>query len=263
MDVMVRIFSEKQPMNITKFGLRFLTVLAAVLLAMMLVLPAAAQDTSGSSGGGYVSWQITVDANGISIYGVDADGGLHLVFNVPVGDANITVSGTDGTNVQATGGYLLVNTSYLNVRSGDGPGYTVLGVVAGGDRLEVVGRNAKHTWWFVNVDGTEGWVNDAHVLVRGNLSDTPVVESHGTLIQPTLYVGYPGNYLWSDLSANGVIVCVLPGNAEHLLLGRSPGGNFYLIETECNGETVQGWISKDLGIVRNPASVTIPVVTSP
>ena len=201
MDVMVRIFSEKQPMNITKFGLRFLTVLAAALLAMMLALPTSAQDQTGSSSGGYVSWRITVDANGISVYGVDADGGLHLVFNVPVGNANITVTGADGTAVQATGGYLVVNAAYLNVRSGDGPGYTILGVVAGNDHLEVLGRNAAHTWWFVNADGTEGWVSDAHVVVRGNLSDTPVVESHGTLIQPTLYVGYPGNLLWSDLSA--------------------------------------------------------------
>ncbi|MDQ4076060.1 MAG: SH3 domain-containing protein, partial [Chloroflexota bacterium] len=55
-----------------------------------------------------------------------------------------------------------VTASALNVRSGPGVGYSVVGVVRQGDRLQVVDRNADGTW--LKVDGAvDGWLSAAYV----------------------------------------------------------------------------------------------------
>ncbi len=251
---------------------KFTILLAVIILALMATFPTLAQE-------GQPTLEIQVDENGTSVYLVGADGTRYLITFVPIGNTGIlipnivipepveevTVEVADIIEIEVVDaditdrGYLLVNTSYLNVRSSDGLGYTILGVVSGGDMLPVVGRNEDRSWWYVDVGGVRGWVSGAMVFVRGDLTDVPVMETVGTLIQPTLYVGYAGNVIYDELSAAGVAVCTLPGNAEHFLVGRSAGGNWYQILTTCNGEAVIGWIQANRGIVINPAGLPIPI----
>ncbi len=251
---------------------KFTILLAVIILALTATFPTLAQE-------GQPTLEIQVDGNGTSVFLVGADGTRYLITHVPIGNTGILVPNIvipppttevatetadvieiDMSDTAITDrGYLLVNTSYLNVRSGDGLGYTILGVVSGGDMLPVVGRNEDRSWWFVDIGDVRGWVSGTMVFIRGDLTDVPVVESVGTLIQPTLYVGYAGNVIYSELSAAGVGVCTLPGRAEHLLVGRSAGGNWYQILTDCNGEAVIGWIQANRGIVVNPAGLPIPI----
>ena len=114
----------------------FLTRLVIlVLLVTMFALPSLAQDAP--------SLDVDVDASGVSIYRINSDGSRTLlVFVASQADATINAEafGLDDISTSIDG-YLIVNTKYLNVRSGDHVGYTSLGVVSGGDQLEVIGRN--------------------------------------------------------------------------------------------------------------------------
>jgi len=57
----------------------------------------------------------------------------------------------------------------VNVRTGPGLGYPVIGVAPFGSESEVVGVSADGTWWVVNVPASlngHGWVSDEYVAVE-------------------------------------------------------------------------------------------------
>jgi SH3-like domain-containing protein len=66
----------------------------------------------------------------------------------------------------------------LNERAGPGVDYAVVGTVAKGDVLDIVGATADGTWLKVtSADGTSGWISGraAYTCIIGSLADVPVV----------------------------------------------------------------------------------------
>jgi uncharacterized protein YgiM (DUF1202 family) len=70
---------------------------------------------------------------------------------------------------------LVVNTSFLNVRSGDGPQYTVVATVVGGTELPALGVNPSGTWYLVSTPAGNGWVDVSFTLPRGDFRFVPVL----------------------------------------------------------------------------------------
>ncbi len=71
---------------------------------------------------------------------------------------------------------LVVNTSFLNVHSGDGPEYTIITVVVGGMDLPVLGTNGDKSWYLVTTPVGSGWVDVSFTIPRGNFTNVPVIE---------------------------------------------------------------------------------------
>ena len=69
-----------------------------------------------------------------------------------------TTGGTTGTAVSAA---LKINDGPLNVRSGPGTGYEILGQVQAGQRYVAVAQSGS--WWKVNYDHRTGWVSGSFV----------------------------------------------------------------------------------------------------
>jgi len=68
----------------------------------------------------------------------------------------------------------------LNVRSGPGVAYPIIGGLSLGDSVEVVGKNATGTWLQISSSsGAEGraWVAAAYVDLTGSLAEVPVVSA--------------------------------------------------------------------------------------
>lgn len=70
---------------------------------------------------------------------------------------------------------LVANTSFLNVRSGDGPQYTVVVTVVGGTELPVLGVNSNKTWYLVTTAVGPGWVDLQFTIPRGEFSNVPTL----------------------------------------------------------------------------------------
>ncbi len=68
-----------------------------------------------------------------------------------------------------------VNSFRLNVRSGPGMNYEVLGQFAVDDVLYPVGANADLTWLVVPFRGANAWVAAYLVDIHGNLNDLPII----------------------------------------------------------------------------------------
>jgi len=71
----------------------------------------------------------------------------------------------------------------LNVRSGPGVAYPIIGGLSRGDAVEVVGRNAAGTWLQIaysgqgELNGQEAWIAAAYVDLTGSLEAVPVVSA--------------------------------------------------------------------------------------
>ncbi len=70
--------------------------------------------------------------------------------------------------------HLVVNTSFLNARTGDGPQYSTITTLVGGTELPVLGANRSFTWYLVTTPVGPGWVDVSFTLPRGDFTNVPV-----------------------------------------------------------------------------------------
>jgi len=71
------------------------------------------------------------------------------------------------------------------IYTGPGLEYEIIAKVYGGDEYEPIGRNNEGTWFAINVeDGTQGWIEKAHVETNVDIFDLPLLDIPPT---PNLY----------------------------------------------------------------------------
>jgi hypothetical protein len=158
-------------------------------------------------------------------------------------------------------GYLIVNSTNVNLRSCDEPTCSRVGIVHGGDELIVLGRNEDTSWWYVQAGDVRGWILAELTLIRGDLTGTAIVETDGEPTPPSVYIGYTGNLIYDVLSINGQAICAVQGNQEYPLIARNSDTTWVWIEAQCtDGRIVQGWIDADAVAIRNTGNVFVQIV---
>ncbi|MEL6524285.1 MAG: SH3 domain-containing protein [Chloroflexota bacterium] len=101
------------------------------------------------------------------------------LFTIMIGLVMLVFGGTaSASNQEQTfeQPILVVNTSFLNVRTGPSVSYTTLVTVVGGTELPVLGVYTDGVWYQVNTDGGPGWVNVEFTLPRGDFTNVPELE---------------------------------------------------------------------------------------
>jgi uncharacterized protein YgiM (DUF1202 family) len=72
----------------------------------------------------------------------------------------------------------VVTNDRLNIRSGPGTGYPIIGALLQGDEVTVTGRNKASTWLAIRTDdGTEGWVYADYTRVDTEVKSLPVAQA--------------------------------------------------------------------------------------
>ncbi|GAB4572460.1 MAG: hypothetical protein Kow0077_11960 [Anaerolineae bacterium] len=66
-------------------------------------------------------------------------------------------------------------TAGVNVRSGPGTGYAVIGSLLAGTELDITGRNADNSWFRVPYYNAEGWIFGGLLNVTGDVNTLPVI----------------------------------------------------------------------------------------
>lgn len=163
--------------------------------------------------------------------------------------------------VETLDGYAIVNAYSANIRSCDDVSCTQVALADGGDRLVVLGHNQDFSWWYVQAGDTRGWISDAIVFLRGDLTDLPFVATEGERTPPSVYVGYNGNPIFERLVAGSPIVCRIQGDSAYRLLGQSFNEEWLKVEATClDGTPGTGWLEAAFAIIRNPGNVSIPTL---
>ncbi len=100
---------------------------------------------------------------------------IMLLFAFCFGTMSVAFADSPQQQAQFVSPKLIVNTSFLNVRTGPGVQYSVLLTVVGGTELPVVGRAQDNVWYQVSTVIGVGWVNIQFTAPRGSFDNVPVV----------------------------------------------------------------------------------------
>jgi uncharacterized protein YraI len=88
---------------------------------------------------------------------------------------------------QAEAAFAVISGDAVNLRSGPGTGFAVVGQATSGQRYPALGRNAAGDWWQIEVDGLTAWVSAALASVEGDAAILPVIaaaEPAAQLVMP-------------------------------------------------------------------------------
>jgi PKD repeat protein/uncharacterized protein YraI len=110
--------------------------------------------------------------------------GGEVTLPSPTATATLTPTATAAASPTPTatpqpGAPLATTVADLNVRSGPGMGYPLLGLLKAGQSTEITGRSADGGWWqieFSGVAGERGWLSAQYVTAQ-NTGNVPVVQA--------------------------------------------------------------------------------------
>ncbi|MBI5930840.1 MAG: SH3 domain-containing protein [Chloroflexi bacterium] len=168
------------------------------------------------------------------------------------GDAAPTTDASSApvTEVGATG---VVNAGSLNVRSGPGVNYEIIGTVVGGELLPILGRSSDNLWFNVQTVFGEGWVSARYLITRNDFGNAPVTEN---TVDQTTYVGPV-----AVINAGALNIRSGPG-AAYTILGRTVGGEQFVILArdaaflwvQIDTDFGAGWVNRNYVIIRGDVS---------
>ena len=135
--------------------------------------------------------------------------------------------------VDNTSPTVIVRYQAVNVRSGPGLAYAVIGERTIGDVCSVSGSNSDKSWWQIHCpDGLIGWIANEVVRETGDTSKVPVVEAPPPppatatpTPAPVNPPAPPANYVWTATYYNNTN---LSGNA--VLSRGEPRGSHYPLD---------------------------------
>ncbi len=167
---------------------------------------------------------------------------------------------TASTSLFATSNFL------VNVRSGPGRQYTVLGLVRPADALDITGKLADGTWLRVNFNGQEGWVLANLFKVSGDLTTAPEATAGASAVLRTATTSSatPGAVvviarvdanLRSIPAQTGDVLAVIPFNTQLTVTGRTGNNNW--VQVTFNNQT--GWVSSSTLIFTQGVLSTAPL----
>lgn len=109
----------------------------------------------------------------------------YVAGNVPIGNLLVTL--------QAGAASASVHAFFLNVRSGPGVAYGVVGTLGRGDGVNLIGRNFDASWaQIVLPNGTRGWVNSGWLVPSIPIANLPITDGAGGGQTPPASPGWTG-----------------------------------------------------------------------
>jgi uncharacterized protein YraI len=156
--------------------------------------------------------------------------------------------------------YAVVRAAYLNVRTGPGPNYAVLGQVLLGDRLAIVGRTDDRSWYQVETQFGTGWVYAPYVATQNEYGGAPVTSAgaaEAAVTGPIGIVNTGALHIRSGPGAQYSSLGTVAGGTETQIIGRSAYWGWWLLETPIG----TGWANAIYIIARGDIS-SVPYVAT-
>lgn len=172
-----------------------------------------------------------------------------------LGDGAAVASGTTTESIAVTedAAFAIVNASFLNVRSGPGPNYAIIGTVVGGENLPIIGRNESRTWYNVQTVFGEGWVSARYVIARNEFGAAIVTTGSAdptTIVGPTAIINTGALNIRSGDTPYYSILGVARGGDEFQILARNADFSWVMIQTSFG----TGWVSRRYILIRGDTS---------
>lgn len=151
--------------------------------------------------------------------------------------------------------HIVVNTGFLNARSGPGAQFSIVATLSGGTELPVIGKAEDGVWFLVQGPFGQGWLNNEFVVFRGSIDAVPVIHSAvGTLSNPVAIISSSVT-VYAAPGTNFGAIGTLNGPIEVPIVARTVDSTW----VQLNSSLGFGWVLASQVLVRGDAS-TIPVV---
>lgn len=149
---------------------------------------------------------------------------------------------------------VIVNTGFLNIRSGPGAQFTAVATVPGGTELAVLGIAPDRVWYLVQGTFGQGWLNSEFTLFRGDGRRLPIIRNAtGTVARPTATINNTVTLYAAPNLTLGVVGSVGPAVVN--IVARTADFNWVQVETPSGF----GWVQRDFVIINGDTSL-IPVI---
>jgi len=149
-----------------------------------------------------------------------------------------------------------VSAHFLNVRNGPGANFEIVGKLARGQGVDLLGRNLDSTWAQIQVPGgVNGWVSARFIAPGVRVDDLPLTSNTGispTLPQPQSGLGQTGIVTAAGLNVRfgpGLSFDRLARGERVSLIGRNTAGNWLLVQ-QADGTT--GWVNSGFVVTGFP-----------
>lgn len=157
---------------------------------------------------------------------------------IPTTTTSTTTTTTQQPTVARAAARVVINTGYLNIRSGPGPQYTIVATVPGGTELPVTGFYKDGIWWRVSGDFGSGWLDSEYVYFRGNGANVPIIrEVQGMLATPKAMITNAVTLYAAPNTTLGV-VGALSGPIEVDVVARTQAFDWVQLKTDIG----YGWV---------------------
>jgi uncharacterized protein YraI len=168
------------------------------------------------------------------------DGGGTDGAAVNPGQGGGGVVGTQTAPVQPAleGPRVVINTGFLNIRSGPGNQYTVITSVPGGTVLRVIGFAPDGVWYLVEGTFGQGWLNSDFTLFRGSGRGVPIIRNATGLLSTPVATITNAVTLYATPSLSSAIVGALSGPLQVNVVARSADFNWVQLSTSIGF----GWV---------------------
>lgn len=212
---------------------------------------------------GWVPFDSVVTRSGTPTDEIDFE---QLVGSAP---ATFVQPGTVATNTTTTGVFpatfgldtphIVINTGFLNIRSGPGAQYSIVATLSGGTELPVIGIAPDNVWYLVEGPFGRGWVNNEFVVFRGAIQAVPIIRDFtavttNTLSAPVAVVAGSVT-LYAAPGTNFGAIGVLNGPIEVPIVARTADSLWLQLNTSAGF----GWVVANQVIVRGDGSL-VPIV---
>lgn len=150
---------------------------------------------------------------------------------------------------------VVINTGFLNVRSGPGAQFSIVATIPGGTELPVVGIASDRVWYLVQGPFGQGWVNSEFTLFRGNINSVPIIRNAtGTLAAPVAVVA-GSVQVYAAPGTNFGVIGTLNGPLEAPIVART----FDSVWVQLNTSLGFGWVLASQVILRGDLNL-VPTV---
>jgi uncharacterized protein YgiM (DUF1202 family) len=154
-----------------------------------------------------------------------------------------------------TANVAVVNTSFLNVRSGPGAQFTAIFTARGGSQYNVAGISSDGVWFLVQGPFGQGWVNNQFVLFRGVIETVPIIRNAGgTIATPVVVIGNAVQ-LYAGPGVNFGLLGSVAGPVEAEIVARDADFEWIQINTSAGF----GWVLASQVTLRGDSGL-IPIV---
>lgn len=165
---------------------------------------------------------------------------------------------TDGGTTPPPAGFTATPTLNLNIRSGPGLGYQVVGWLPAGQSAAIIGRNAASSWWQVQFGGVTGWISGVYTVVypASGTGTIPITDGSTTPVYYTLTARVNLN-IRSGPGVGFPVVGWLPIFQTAQVIGRDTYATWYQISYgQYTGWVSAGYVTLQAGADVNRIPIT-------